>query len=163
MKARYRIIIKILSIFIPDGPYGDSLRGKLMRPFLKSCGSNFKVGSQAFIFNPAGLSVGKNVYIGFNSYLGQGEILLEDEVLIGNGVSITASNHLKKNGSYRFSGFEPKKVTIKKGAWIAANSSILAGITVGAGSCIGAGAVVTKDVPDDKVYIGVPAKDVAHD
>ena len=83
--------------------------------------------------------------------------------MIGNGVSITASNHLKKNGSYRFSGFEPKKVIIKKGAWIAANSSILAGITVGAGACIGAGAVVTKDVPDDKVYIGVPAKDVAHD
>ncbi|MDA9878099.1 acyltransferase [Luminiphilus sp.] len=162
MKARYRLIIKILNIFIPDGPYGDAWRGRLMKPFLKSCGSNFKVASQAFIFNPAGLSVGDNVYIGFNTYLGQGEIHLEDEVLIGNGVSITASNHLKKNGSYRFSGFEPKMVTIKKGAWIAANSAILAGITVGTGACIGAGAVVTKDVPDDRVYVGIPARDVAH-
>ena len=64
MKARYRIIIKIASIFIPDGPYGDSLRGKLMRPFLEKCGPNFKVGSQALTFNPAGLSVVDKVYIG---------------------------------------------------------------------------------------------------
>mgnify|MGYP006167290865 CR=1 FL=1 len=163
MKAMYRIIVKLLSMFIPDGPHGDLLRGKLMKPFLKACGSNFKIASQAFIFNPGGLSVGDNVYIGFNSYLGQGELVFEDEVLIGNGVSITASNHLKNNGSYRFSGFDPQRITIKRGAWIAANASILAGVTIGSGACIGAGAVVTKDVPDDKIYIGVPAKDANHD
>lgn len=160
MKPSYRLLVKFLSIFIPDGPFGDSLRGRLMKPFIKSCGSNLKIASQAFIFNPACLTVGDNVYIGFNTYLGQGEIILEDEVLIGNGVSITASNHLKKGCSYRFGGFEPKSVIIKKGAWIAANSSILAGVTIGSGSCVGAGAVVTKDVPDGKVYVGIPAKDI---
>ena len=81
-------------LFVPDGPLGDRTRGRLYEPFLKSYGKNFKVGSQAFIFNPNGLTVGNDVYIGFNAYLGQGDITLKDEVLIGNFVSITASNHL---------------------------------------------------------------------
>ena len=141
-------------------PYGDAARGKLIRPFLKKCGTNFKMASQAFIFNPGGLCVGDNVYLGFNSYLGQGEIVLEDEVLIGNGVSITASNHVKMNGSYRFGGFEPKKITIKKGAWIAANASILGGVTIGEGACVAAGAVVTKDIPAHATVVGVAAKEL---
>lgn len=160
MKARYRILVKICAMFLPDGPHGDALRGRIMRPFLNECGVNLKIASQAFIFNPSGLTVGDNVYIGFNSYLGQGEIVLEDQVLIGNGVSITASNHLKKNGSYRFGGFEPKKIIIKKGAWLAANTSILGGVTIGEGACVAAGAVVTKDIPAHKIVIGVAAKEI---
>ena len=103
-----RLFIGIRGLFLPEGPFGDRARGKMYEPYLKKFGTNFKVASQAMIYNPNGLEVGDNVYIGFNSYLGQGEIKLEDEVLIGNFVSITASNHLRKNGSYRFGGFDAK-------------------------------------------------------
>ena len=153
-----RRILKIKMIFIPDGPDGDRKRGRLYEPYLKSFGENLKVGSQAFIFNPNGLSVGNHVYIGFNSYLGQGEIELMDEVLIGNFVSITASNHLIKNGSFRFGGYHAEKIKIGRGTWIGAGASITAGVSIGASCLIASGAVVTKNFDDKLIIGGVPSK-----
>ena len=160
IKKIHRLKIKLLGLFIPDGPFGDSSRGNLYKPFLQSCGDNLKIAANAFIFNPNELKVGNDVYIGFNSYLGQGKIELEDEVLIGNFVSITASNHLSKNDSYRFGGYEAKEILIKKGAWLAAHSSILAGVTVGSGALVAAGSVVTKDIENNSIYGGIPAKKI---
>lgn len=153
-----RLQIKIRMLFIPDGPHGDRKRGKLYEPYLKSCGTNFKIASQAFIFNPNQLSVGNNVYIGFNSYIGQGEVYLEDEVLLGNFVSITATNHLKKNDSFRFGGYSGKPIYIGKGVWVAANSCILSGVKIDDGALIAAGCVVTSDVKANSIYGGVPGK-----
>jgi len=152
-----RLKLKWKMLFIPDGPLGDRARGKLYEPYLKSFGENFKVASQAFIFNPNGLTVGDNVYLGFNSYLGQGEINLDDEVLIGNFVSITASNHLRKENSFRFGGFESKPISIGKGTWIAAHSSITAGVSIGKCCLIAAGSVVTRTFSEFLVIGGVPA------
>lgn len=154
-----RFLIKLRTIFIPDGPMGDRARGILYEPYLKKCGDNFKVASGAFIYNPSGLSVGKHVYVGFGSYIGAGEVVLEDEVLIGNHVSITASNHVCKNHSYRFGGSEGKPIKIGKGSWLGGHSCILAGVKVPKGSVVAAGAVVTKSVKGENVLIaGVPAK-----
>lgn len=160
LTRRARLLIKWKMLFIADGPLGDRARGKLYEPYLKSFGENFKIASQAFIFNPNGLSVGNHVYIGFNTYLGQGDICLDDEVLIGNFVSITASNHLKKDNSFRFGGFEAIPIKIGRGTWIAAHCSILAGVTIGSGALIAAGSVVTKSFGNDLVIGGVPAKEI---
>jgi len=51
-----------------------------------------------------------------------------------------------------------QKVIIKNDVWIGANSVIMPGITIGNGAIIGAGAVVTKDIPDYAIVVGVPAK-----
>ena len=153
-----RLKIKILNLFIVDGPDGDRSRGRLLEPYLKAFGKNFKVGSQAFIFNPKDLVVGDNVYIGFNSYLGQGEIELEDEVLIGNFVSITASNHLMKGDSFRFGGYKGEKIRIGYGTWIGALSSITSGVSIGKSCLVAAGSVVTHSFEDDQMIGGVPAK-----
>lgn len=154
-----RIILNFLLFLIPSGHHGDRLRGRAYQIFMKKCGKNFKVSTNAFIYAPEKLSVGDNVYIGFNSYLGQGEINLSDEVLIGNFVSITASNHLKKNGSWRFGGFKPDPINIGRGAWLSANSCITAGVNIGSGTVVGAGAVVTKSFGSDKILIGIPAQE----
>ena len=50
------------------------------------------------------------------------------------------------------------KVIIKNDVWIGANSVIMPGVIIGNGAIIGAGAVVTKDVPDYAIVVGVPAK-----
>ncbi|NDI97589.1 acyltransferase [Flavobacterium sp. LaA7.5] len=156
-----RLWMKWRMLFIPDGPFGDRARGKLYEPYLKKYGKNFKVGSQAYIFNPNGLEVGDNVYIGFNSYLGQGEIDLKDEVLIGNFVSLTASNHLMKDGSFRFGGYKAEKITVGKGSWLGAQSSIMAGVSIGRSCLVASGAVVTKSFEDDCVIGGVPATKIS--
>jgi maltose O-acetyltransferase len=158
MTKFWRLYLRFFSLFIPEGPLGDRKRGELYEPFLKKVGKNFKVASQAMIYNPNGLEVGDHVYIGFNSYLGQGEIWLDNEVLIGNFVSITASNHLRKENSYRFGGYEAKKICIGKGTWLGANSCILAGVAIGSGCLIAAGSVVTKNFANNVIIGGVPAK-----
>lgn len=52
----------------------------------------------------------------------------------------------------------PKAVLIKSNAWIGAGATILPGVTVGKNAIVGAGSVVTKNVPDNAVVAGVPAK-----
>ena len=51
-----------------------------------------------------------------------------------------------------------KKTTIKNDVWLGMNSIVLSGVTIGNGAVVGAGAVVTKDVPDYAVVVGVPAR-----
>ena len=49
-------------------------------------------------------------------------------------------------------------MNIKKGVWIGAGATIMPGVTVGKYAIVGAGAIVTKDVPDYSVVVGVPAR-----
>jgi acetyltransferase-like isoleucine patch superfamily enzyme len=51
-----------------------------------------------------------------------------------------------------------KPIVIKNNAWIGASATILPGITVGENSIVGAGSIVTKDVPDNTMVAGNPAK-----
>lgn len=55
-------------------------------------------------------------------------------------------------------GIKSKPILIKEGAFIGAHSIILKGVTVGRHSVIGAGSVVTKDIPDNEVWAGNPAR-----
>ena len=129
-----------------------------MAPLLKACGKNLKLAPAVNIYNPSRLSVGRHVYIGFNTYIGDGDITLEDEVVIGPFCSITGGNHLFREGSVRFGGYEYHPVQIGAGSWLGSHVSVLAGVTIGKGCLIASGAVVTKDVPDGMIVGGVPAK-----
>ncbi len=83
-----------------------------------------------------------------------------DGSVIGNDVFI-GPNATFSNDPYPRSKQYPEKfngVTIKNGASIGANATLLPGITVGEKALVGAGAVVTKDVPPRAVVIGNPAK-----
>ena len=75
--------------------------------------------------------------------------VIEDDVFIGPGVRIL-------NDKYPPSD-KIQPVLIKKGAVIGGGAIILPGVIVGKNAVIGAGAVVTKDVPDDETWVGVPA------
>lgn len=119
------------------------LSTRLFPPFHTNYGKNIKLG--------------KNVFINHNcSFLDLGGITIEDNVMIGPKVSITSENHpveIEKRNS-----LVPAKVVIKKGAWIGAGAIILPGVTVGENSVVAAGAVVNRNVPNNKVVGGVPAK-----
>ena len=52
----------------------------------------------------------------------------------------------------------PKPIHIGKNVWIGSNSTILSGVTIGDNAVIGAGSVVTKDIPENMIAVGSPAK-----
>jgi acetyltransferase-like isoleucine patch superfamily enzyme len=101
------------------------------------------------------LKIGKNVFINSNLLaMSRGGITIEDDVQIAGNVSLLSNNH----DLYDRQILTCKPVLIKKGAWIGAGATILAGISIGKYAVVGAGAVVTKDVPDYAVVVGNPAK-----
>ncbi|WP_418987090.1 sugar O-acetyltransferase [Bacteroides heparinolyticus] len=101
--------------------------------------------------------VGKEVFINFGcTFLDQGGITLEDGVFIGPGTKILTEAHPEQPEIRHM--LQTKPVVIRRKAWIGAGAIILPGVTVGENAIIAAGAVVTKDVPDNTVVAGVPAK-----
>jgi len=101
--------------------------------------------------------IGKNVFINFDcTFLDLGGIIIEDNVLIAPKVSLLSEGHpLEPENRH---ALVPKPIHIKKNAWIGAGATILQGVTIGENAVIASGAVVSKDVPDNTVVGGIPAK-----
>ena len=103
------------------------------------------------------LKIGNNVFI--NSHclaMARGGITIEDDVMLAANVQLLSNNH----DEYDRQVLLCKPIHIKKGAWIGAGASILPGVTIGEYAIVGAGAIVTRDVGDYEVAVGVPAKTV---
>lgn len=101
------------------------------------------------------IKIGDNVFINSNSLLmARGGITIEDDVMVAANVQLLSNNH----DEYDRQVLTCKPIHIKKGAWIGAGASILPGVTIGKYAIVGAGAIVTKDVGDYEVAVGIPAK-----
>src|SRR3954469_13306929 len=102
-------------------------------------------------------TIGKNVFINFDCvFLDFGGITIEDGVFIAPKVSLLNEGHpLSPAGRHSLT---VGRIHIKRNAWIGANATITQGVTIGENAVVAAGAVVTKDVPDNTVVGGIPAK-----
>jgi UDP-2-acetamido-3-amino-2,3-dideoxy-glucuronate N-acetyltransferase len=103
----------------------------------------------------AGGRFGKHVTINAQCHMTQG-IIVDDEVFFGPGVITMNTRHISygRKGVPRV--YEPPH--IKRAARIGAGAMIMPGVTIGENVVIGVGAVVTHDVSDNMIAIGVPAK-----
>lgn len=100
---------------------------------------------------------GKNVFINFDcTFLDLGGITIDDGVLIAPKVSLLSEGHPIELENRH--ALVPKAIHIKKNAWIGAGATILQGVTIGENSVVAAGSVVSKDVPDNVVVGGTPAR-----
>ena len=102
------------------------------------------------------MTIGKNVIINKGAtILSPGKVEIEDNVLIGPEVKIATVDHdfYDRHNLLHFG-----KVTIKENAWIGIGAIICPGVTIGKNAVVAAGAVVTKDVPDNVVVGGNPAR-----
>lgn len=116
---------------------------ELLPPFYTDFGRNIRVGKRVFINHSC-------------EFMDRGGITIGDDVLIAPKVNLITIGHPLDPAQRRATYTAP--ITIKNGAWIGAAATIMPGVTIGENSIVAAGAVVTKDVPDNVVAGGVPAK-----
>ena len=114
-------------------------------------GDNCNINAQVLIEND--VIIGNNVTVKSGVQLWDGT-RVEDDVFIGPNATFT-NDLMPRSKQYpeAFLG-----ITLKQGASIGANATLLPGITVGKKAMVGAGAVVTEDVPAYAVVVGNPAK-----
>ena len=115
----------------------------LFPPFFTDCGKN--------------IHLGKNVFINAGCrFQDQGGIYIGDGTFIGHNVILATLNH-DLNPNTRADMY-PKPIHIGKKVWIGSGAIVLPGVRIGDNSVIAAGSVVTKNVPENVVYGGNPAK-----
>ena len=105
--------------------------------------------------------IGSKCKISSHSFICSG-VTIQDEVFIGHGVTFTNDLYPmstdSKGRKIKDGGWELIKTLIKSKASIGSNSTILCGITIGNNSIIGAGSTVIKNIDDNSIYAGNPAK-----
>jgi acetyltransferase-like isoleucine patch superfamily enzyme len=116
-------------------------------------GNNCNINCHTFIENDVVL--GDNVTIKSGVFLWDG-ICIEDNVFVGPNATFVNDKYPKsKNYPEAY-----QKTIIKRGASIGANATILGGLIIGENSMIGAGAVVTRNVPNNEIWVGNPARPI---
>lgn len=148
----YRVLNRIISQFFR----------KLFPTFGLLHDGNLQISRRCFIERPNQVKFGKNVFVNkfcqFHSGNSNSRIDIGDNVWIGMDVSFICSTHIIGSDNQRAGKRIYKDIIVGEGTWIGARSTILPCVIIGEGCVIAAGSVVTKDVPSNTIYGGIPAK-----
>jgi UDP-2-acetamido-3-amino-2,3-dideoxy-glucuronate N-acetyltransferase len=122
-------------------------------------GDETKIG--AFVEIQKGAIIGRRVKISSHTFICEG-VTIEDYVFVGHGVMFINDPYPRAanpDGSIQTEeDWSVVPTTIKRGASIGSNATILCGVTIGEGAIIGAGSVVTRDVAPYTIVAGNPAR-----
>lgn len=126
-------------------------------------GDNCKIG--AFVEIQENAEIGRNCKISSHTFICEG-VHIKDSVFIGHNVSFINDKYPRavntRGGLQGKADWKVVKTVVEAGASIGTSATILCGVTIGRNAIVGAGAVVTRDVPEDAIVAGNPAKIIKH-
>ena len=148
---------RIVSL-LPNHGIVCRIRGGLICRFLGSHSPGFRMAQGGIINYPEKIRVGENVYIAHRAYINAtAGLKIGNHVTIGPNCIIATENHSLADGKVMDRGTKGE-ITIGNGTWIGGNVTITAGVTIGSGCMIGAGSVVTRNIKDNCMAAGAPAR-----
>lgn len=142
-------------------PLDKEGKEKAIRELFGKAGKNPNVLTGFHCDNGRNIEVGDEFLANYNvTILDIAKVTMGNNVWIGPGTLIATVNHpLNPAGRRKHLGIA-KPIHIGNDVWIGGNVTILPGVTIGNNVVVAAGAVVTKDVPDNTLVGGVPAKKI---
>ncbi|MFC3299385.1 sugar O-acetyltransferase [Arthrobacter agilis] len=121
------------------------------------------VDDSVTVFPPFHSEFGKNITLGRRIFINagcklqdQGGVFIGDDCLIGHNVVMATLNH--DLDPSRRADMHPAPIVIGRNVWVGSNATILPSITIGDNAVVAAAAVVTKDIPENAVVVGSPAR-----
>lgn len=121
------------------------------------------VDESVAVFPPFYSDFGKNITLGKRVFLNsgckfqdQGGVVIGDDCLIGHNTVMATLNH--DLDPSRRADMYPAPIVIGRNVWIGSNVTVLPGVTIGDNAVVAAASVVTKDVPENSVVVGSPAR-----
>ena len=121
------------------------------------------VDESVTVFPPFYSDFGRNITLGKRIFINsgcrfqdQGGVVIGDDCLIGHNTVMATLNHDLAPG--RRADMHPAPIVLGRNVWIGSNVTVLPGVTIGDNAVVAAASVVTKDVPENTVVVGSPAR-----
>ena len=123
--------------------------------FLGNIGEGSRVMPPITVVRGNSVKIGRGVVIMNNALMmAAGGITIDDGVMVAANAQLISNNH----DLYDHAVLTCKPVHLKRNCWIGAGATILPGVTVGENAVVGAGSIVTRDVEENTVVAGNPAR-----
>lgn len=157
-KLKYYIKTFISLLFSRVKNWNQEIELETLKKRFAKCGADFYAHHPYVISGADKMQIGNHVRLGsFLQIWAEGGISIGDDCLIASHVSINSLTHSVSTKKFKDKNIA-SPVIIGNNVWVGSHVIILPGVTIGDNSVIGAGTVVTKDIPQNSIVVGVPGR-----